>query len=96
MKTIGKFLNNQIMRIGANFHNFLTNGGWIDIIVIAVFGIICASSGMITILIESYHRGPDDTFWFMVVIGAIVWSAAAFGICGIINIIRKHSNIFKL
>ena len=63
MKTIGKFLNNQIMRIGANFHNFLTNGGWIDIIVIAVFGIICASSGMITILIESYHRGPDDAFW---------------------------------
>lgn len=96
MKTIGKFLNNQIMRIGANFHNFLTNGGWIDIIVIAVFGIICASSGMINILIESYHCGPDDAFWFMVVIGAIVWGAAAFGICCIINFIRKHSNIFKL
>ena len=84
------------MRIGANFHNFLTNGGWIDIIAIALFGIICASSGMINILIESYHRGPDDAFWFMVVIGVIVWSAAAFGICCIINIIHKHSDIFKI
>ena len=85
------------MGFGLKFHEFLKSGGWIEILAVAAFGILCASAGMIRILIESYHKnGADPAFWFMVGVGAIVWGTLAFAVWAIARIIRRHRDIFKV
>lgn len=85
------------MGFGLKFHEFLKSGGWIEIIAIGIVGISLASGGMIRILIDSYNEsGADAAFWFMVVIGAIVWGTLAFAVWAIARLIRRHRDIFKV
>lgn len=85
------------MGFGLKFHEFLKSGGWIEIIAVGAFGISGASAGMIRILVDSYNEsGADLAFWFMVVIGAIVWGTLAFAVWAIARIIRRHRDIFKI
>lgn len=85
------------MGFGLRFHEFLKSGGWIEIIAVGVFGILCASVGMIRILIDSYNEsGTDPAFWFMVVIDAVVWGTLTFAVWAIARLIRRHSDIFKI
>lgn len=94
---IGNSIHNKTMGFGLKFHEFLKSGGWIEIIALAIFGVLCASSGMIHILINSYNEsGADPAFWFMVVIGAIVWGTLAFAVWAIARLIRKHRDIFNV
>lgn len=97
LNKIGNFIHNKIMGFGLKFHEFLKSGGWIEIIAVAVFGILCASAGMIRILIDSYNEsGANPSFWFMVVVGAIVWGTLAFAVWAIARLIRQHRDIFKI
>ncbi len=85
------------MGFGLKFHKFLKSGGWIEILAVGAFGVLCASGGMIRILIDSYNEsGADAAFWFMTVVGAIVWGALAFTIWTIVRLIRRHKDIFKI
>ena len=85
------------MGFGLKFHEFLKSGGWIEIIAVGIFGILTASAGMIRILIDSYNEnGADPAFWFMVVVGAIVWGTLAFAVWAIARLIRRHRDIFKI
>lgn len=85
------------MGFGLKFHEFLKSGVWIEIIALAIFGIVCASSGMIRILIDSYNEhGADPAFWFMVTMGTIVWGMLAFAVWAIARLIRQHRDIFKI
>lgn len=94
---IGNSIHNKIMRFGLKFHEFLKSGGWIEIIAVGIFGVLTASGGMIRILIDSYNEsGADPAFWFMVVIGAIVWGTLAFAVWAIARLIRQHRDIFKI
>jgi hypothetical protein len=97
LNKIGKSVHDTIMGFGLKFHEFLKSGGWIEIIAIGAFGVITASGGMIRILIDSYNEsGADPAFWFMVVIGAIVWGTLAFAVWAIARLIRRHRDIFKV
>ena len=97
LNKIGNFIHNKTMGFGLKFHEFLKSGGWIEIIALGIFGILCASGGMIRILIDSYNEsGADPAFWFMVVIGAIVWGTLAFAVWAIARLIRRHRDIFKV
>lgn len=97
LNKIGNFVHNKTMGFGLKFHEFLKSGGWIEIIAVGAFGIICASAGMIRILIDSYNEsGADPAFWIMVVIGAIVWGTLAFAVWAIARLIRRHRDIFKV
>ena len=97
LNKIGNSVHNKTMSFGLKFHEFLKSGGWIEIIAIGAFGIITASCGMIRILIDSFNEsGADPSFWFMVVIGAIVWGTMAFAVWAIASLIRRHKDIFKL
>ena len=94
---IGNFIHNKTMGFGLKFHEFLKSGGWIEIIAVGIFGVLTASAGMIRILIDSYNEsGADPAFWFMVVIGAIVWGTLAFAVWAIARLIRRHRDIFKI
>ena len=97
LNKIGNSINNITMGFGLKFHEFLKSGGWIEIFAVGAFGIICASVGMIRILIDSYNEsGADPAFWFMVVICAIVWCTLAFAVWAIARLIRRHRDIFKV
>ena len=97
LNKISKSVHDTIMGFGLKFHEFLKSGGWIEILAVGAFGIICASTGMIRILIDSYNEsGADPAFWFMVVIGAIVWGTMAFAVWAIASLIHRHKDIFKL
>ena len=97
LNKIGNSNNNITMGFGLKFHEFLKSGGWIEIFAVGAFGIICASAGMIRILIDSYNEsGADPAFCFMVVIGAIVWGTLAFAVWAIARLIRRHRDIFKV
>lgn len=96
LNKFGNSIHNKIMGFGLKFHEFLKSGGWIEIIALAIFGIVCASSGMIRILVDSYNEyGADPAFWFMVTMGAIVWGMLAFAVWAIGRLIRQHRDIFK-
>lgn len=96
LNKIGNFIHNKTMGFGLKFHEFLKSGGWIEIIAVGVFGILCASAGMIRILVDSYNEsGADSAFWVMVVVGAIVWGTLAFAVWAIARLIRQHKDIFK-
>ena len=85
------------MGIGLKFHEFLKSGGWIEIIAVGAFGILCASTCMIRILVDSYNEsGANPSFWIMVVVGTIVWGILAFAIWAIARFIRQHRDIFKI
>ena len=43
LNKIGNFIHNKTMDFGFKFHEFLKSGGWIEIIAVGAFGIICAS-----------------------------------------------------
>jgi len=97
LSKIGNSIHNKIMGFGLKFHEFLKSGGWIEIITIGIFGILTASAGMIRILIDSYNgNGADPAFWFMIVIGTIVWGTLAFAVWAIARLIRRHRDIFKI
>ena len=97
LNKIGNSIHNKIMRFGLKFHEFLKSGGWKEIIAVGVFGILCASAGMIRSLIDSYNtNGADSTFFAMVVVGAIVWGTLAFAVWAIARLIRQHRDIFKV
>jgi hypothetical protein len=97
LNKIGNSIHNKIMGFGFKFHEFLKSGGWIEIIAVGAFGVLCASAGMIRILVDSYKECcADAAFWFMVVIGAIVWGTLAFGVWAIARLIRQHKDIFKV
>ena len=97
LNKIGNSIHNKIMGFGLKFHDFIKSGGWIEILVVAAFGISGASLGMIRILIDSYkENGADATFWVMIVIGAIVWGTLAFAVWVIARLIRQHRDIFKI
>ena len=97
LNKIGNSIHNKIMGFGLKFHEFLKSGGWIEIIAVGAFGVLCASTGMIRILVDSYNEsGADSAFWFMVVVGAIVWGTMAFAIWAIVRLIRQHKDIFKV
>lgn len=97
LNKFGNSIHNKIMGFGLKFHEFLKSGGWIEIIAVAVFGILCASAGMIRILVDSYNEsGADSAFWFMVSIGAIVWGTLVFAVWAIARLIRRHRDIFKI
>ena len=97
LNKIGNSIHNKLMGFGLKFHEFLKSGGWIEIIAVGIFGILCASAGMIRILIDSYNEsGADLAFWFMVVIGAIVWAHWLFAVWVIARLIRQHRDIFKI
>ena len=73
LNKIGNFIHNKMMGFGLKFHEFLKSGGWIEIIAVGAFGILCASAGMIRILVDSYNEsGGDAAFWFMVVVSSIL------------------------
>ena len=97
LNKIGNSINNFTMGFGLKFHEFLKSGGWIEIIALGIFGVLTASGGMIRILIDSYNEsGADPAFWFMTVIGAIVWGTLAFAVWAIARLIRQHRDIFKV
>lgn len=100
LNKIGNSIHNKIMGFGLKFHEFLKSGGWIEIIAVGafgVFGVLCASAGMIRILVDSYNEsGADLAFWFMVVVGAIVWGTLVFAVWAIARLIRQHKDIFKI
>ena len=97
LNKIGNSIHNKIMGFGLKFHEFLKAGGWIEIIALGIFGISTASGGMIRILIDSYNEsGADSAFWFMVVVGVIVWGTLAFAIWALARLIRQHRDIFKV
>ena len=97
LNKIGNSINNITMGFGLKFHEFLKSGGWIEILALGIFGVLTASDGMIRILIDSYNEsGADPAFWFMVVIGAIVWGTLAFAVWAIARLIRQHKDIFKI
>lgn len=97
LSKIGNSIHNKLMGFGLKFHEFLKSGGWIEIIAVGTFGILCASAGMIRILIDSYSKnGADSVFWVMVFIGAIVWGTLAFAVWAITRLIRRHRDIFKI
>lgn len=97
LNKIGNSIHNKIMGFGIKFHEFLKSGGWIEIITVAVFGILLASAGIIRILIDSYNEnGADSAFWFMVVIGVIVWCTLVFAVWVVARLIRTHKDIFKI
>lgn len=97
LNKIGNSIHNGLMGFGLKFHEFLKSGGWIEIIAVGAFGVLCASAGMIRILVDSYKEcGADAAFWFMVVVGAIVWGTLAFGVWAIARLIRQHKDIFKV
>ena len=97
LNKIGNSINNITMGFGLKFHEFLKSGGWIEILALGIFGVLTASGGMIRILIDSYNEsGADPAFWFMVVIGAIVWGTLAFAVWAIARLIRQHKDIFKI
>ena len=97
LNKIGNSINNITMGFGLKFHEFLKSGGWIEIIALGIFGVLTASGGMIRILIDSYNEsGADAAFWFMTVIGAIVWGTLAFAVWAIARLIRQHRDIFKV
>ena len=97
LNKIGNSIHNKIMGFGFKFHEFIKSGGWIEIIAVGAFGVLCASGGMIRILIDSYNEsGADASFWVMVVIGAIVWGTLAFAVWAIVRLIRRHRDIFKV
>ena len=97
LNKIGNSINNITMGFGLKFHEFLKSGGWIEILALGIFGVLTASGGMIRILIDSYNEsGADPAFWFMVVIGAIVWCTLALAIWAIARLIRQHKDIFKI
>ena len=74
--------------------NWIGNGGWITICVLAAFGVILASSGMIMHLID-FAKEDLTTFFAMLFIGLIVWGTAAFGIYAIVKTIRRNKDLFK-
>ena len=77
--------------------NFLSLEVGFEILALGIFGVLTASGGMIRILIDSYNEsGADPAFWFMVVIGAIVWGTLAFAVWAIARLIRQHKDIFKI
>ena len=97
LNKIGSSIHNKIMGFGLKFHEFLKSGGWIEIIALGILGISIASGGMIRILIDSYNEsGADPVFWFMVVVGAIVWGTLVFAVWAITRFIRRHRDIFKI
>jgi hypothetical protein len=97
LNKIGNFIHNKMMGFGLKFHEFFKSGGWIEIIAVGAFGVLCASAGMIRILVDSYNEsGADAAFWFMVVVGAIVWGTLAFAVWAIARLIRQHRDIFKI
>ena len=97
LNKIRNSIHNKIMGFGLKFHEFLKSGGWVEIIAVGAFGVLCASGGMIRILIDSYNEsGADAAFWFMTIIGAIVWGTLAFAIWAIVRLIRRHKDIFKI
>ena len=97
LNKIGNSIHKKLMGFGLKFHEFLKSGGWIEIIALGIFGILCASGGMIRILIDSYNEsGADPAFWFMVVVGAIVWGTLAFAVWAIARLIIRHRDIFKV
>ena len=97
LNKIGNSIHNITMGFGLKFHKFLKSGGWIEIIALGIFGVLTASGGMIRILIDSYNEsGADPAFWFMTVIGAIVWGTLAFAVWAIARLIRQHRDIFKV
>lgn len=97
LNKIGNFIHNKTMGFGLKFHEFLKSGGWIEILAVGAFGVLCASAGMIRILIDSYNdHGTDPAFWFMVFWGAIVWCTLAFAVWAIARLIRQHRDIFKV
>ena len=97
LNKIGNFIHTKTMRFGLKFHEFLKSGGWIEILAVGAFGIICASAGMIRILIDSFNEyGADPVFWFMIFWGAIIWCTLALAIWAIARLIRQHRDIFKI
>lgn len=97
LNKIGNSIHNKLMGFGLKFHEFLKAGGWIEVIVVGAFGVLCASGGMIRILIDSHNEsGADAAFWFMTVVGAIVWGTLVFAVWAIVRLIRKHRDIFKI
>ena len=97
LNKIGNSIHNKIMGFGLKFHEFLKSGGWIEIIAVGTFGVLCASVGMIGILVDSYNEnGADSAFWFMIVVGAIVWGTLAFAVWAIARLIRQHKDILKI
>ena len=97
LNKIGNSINNKLMGFGLKFHEFLKSGGWIEIIAVGIFGVLTTSAGMIRILIDSYNEsGADPAFWFITVIGAIVWGTLAFAVWAIARLIRQHRDIFKV
>ena len=97
LNKIGNSIHNKIMGFGLKFHEFLKSGGWIEIIAVGTSGILCASTGMIRILIDSYNEnGADLVFWAMIFIGAIVWGTLAFAIWAIAQLIVRYKDIFKI
>lgn len=97
LNKIGNFIHNKTMGFGLKSHEFLKSGGWIEILAVGAFGIICASAGMIRILVDSYNEsGADPAFWFMTFWGVIVWCTLAFAVWDIARLIRRHRDIFKV
>ena len=97
LNKIGNSIHNKIMGFGLKFHEFLKSGGWVIIIAVGASGVLCASAGMIRILIDSYNEnGADPVFWVMIFIGAIVWGTLAFVIWAIAQLIVRYKDIFKI
>jgi hypothetical protein len=97
LNKIGKSVHNNLMGFGLKFHEFLKSGGWIEILAVGAFGVLCASAGMIRILIDTFNeRGTDPAFWFMTFWGVIVWCTLAFAVWVITRLIRRHRDIFKV
>ena len=97
LNKIGNSIHNKMLGFGFKFHEFLKSGGWIEIITVGIFSILCASTGMIRILVDSYNEnGADSAFWTMVFIGAIVWGTLGFAVWAIVGLIRRHRDIFKI
>ena len=97
LNKIGNSIHNITIGFGLKFHEFLKSGGWIEIIAVGIFGVLTTSGGMIRILLDSYNEsGADPAFWFMTVIGAIVWGTLAFAVWAIARLIRQHRDIFKV
>lgn len=76
--------------------NAIKKGGWVVILIVGGFGVVCASIGMIMSLIRIYHEGGMIAFGVCVFVGLVVYAAAGLGIYCIAKVIKNNRDLFGL
>lgn len=85
----------QLAKLFNPLAKWINNGGWFTLCILGAFGIIISITGM-TMSLITLVKEDLLTFFICLIVDLIVLSVSAFGLWGVVKLIKNNKDMFKI